>query len=242
MGFIRDNESYNSKPVLLRIMTTIMGPMLIYLGSRTLNFFFSNLINRADNKAKRLNKDIHKKIEELKSSTKFYSTQELLNRFGDDEQAKDLRKRRAELEKQEKLLKERQLRIKEFNVGRTVAEHWYDRLLENLIGVSDTSPNSRYALICQNCYHHNGLAMPGQNPKNIKFVCRNCKTLNPVEQPSESCDEGHQTVRQDSEGTEKDMGFGSRQDRDQPVNKQVVSEPEPELELEPEQHELVTGI
>lgn len=55
-----------------------------------------------------------------------------------------------------------------------------DRLLDLLIG-SDNSESieNRYALICVNCFTHNGLAPPNcTNPANTKFACLKCGFLN----------------------------------------------------------------
>ena len=45
----------------------------------------------------------------------------------------------------------------EFNVG----GHWYDRVLDLLLGEDETLPKNRMALICQNCRLVNGQAPPG---------------------------------------------------------------------------------
>ncbi|KAM9923496.1 hypothetical protein OXX59_005144 [Metschnikowia pulcherrima] len=55
-----------------------------------------------------------------------------------------------------------------------------DRLLDFIIG-SDHNENveNRYALICANCYTHNGLAPPGcQNPVSVTYICRHCGYIN----------------------------------------------------------------
>lgn len=41
--------------------------------------------------------------------------------------------------------------------------HWYDRVLDLLMGEDETSPKNRMALICQNCRLVNGQAPPGTN-------------------------------------------------------------------------------
>lgn len=35
---------------------------------------------------------------------------------------------------------------------------WMDRLLDLIVG--DESPSSKYALICEKCFFHNGLVVP----------------------------------------------------------------------------------
>ena len=35
--------------------------------------------------------------------------------------------------------------------------HWYDKLVDVIVG--DEGPDTKYALICENCFAHNGLAL-----------------------------------------------------------------------------------
>lgn len=55
-----------------------------------------------------------------------------------------------------------------------------DRLLDYFIGSDhNESVETRYALICVNCYTHNGLAPPGStDPMSITYLCRKCGYLN----------------------------------------------------------------
>lgn len=53
--------------------------------------------------------------------------------------------------------------------------NWMDRLMDALIG--DDSRNQKYALICQQCFSHNGLAAPEAFPS-LKYKCPNCGFLN----------------------------------------------------------------
>lgn len=55
-----------------------------------------------------------------------------------------------------------------------------DRILDLIIGSDhNESVEQRYALICANCYTHNGLAPPGcTNPNNVTYICRHCGFIN----------------------------------------------------------------
>lgn len=68
-----------------------------------------------------------------------------------------------------------QLQVK-LNHKRTFQE----RMLDLLIGSDNNeSIESRFALICYNCYAHNGLAPPGTtNPLHVKYICFKCGCLN----------------------------------------------------------------
>lgn len=55
-----------------------------------------------------------------------------------------------------------------------------DRVLDYIIGSDhNESVESRYALICANCYTHNGLAPPGcTDPNLVTYICRQCGFIN----------------------------------------------------------------
>ncbi|KAF8966011.1 hypothetical protein BGZ46_000457, partial [Entomortierella lignicola] len=54
--------------------------------------------------------------------------------------------------------------------------HWYDKIVDVIVG--DEGPETRYALICGQCYSHNGLALP-QEIEDIQYVCPKCNFFNP---------------------------------------------------------------
>jgi hypothetical protein len=43
----------------------------------------------------------------------------------------------------------------------TTQSHWYDRILDTLLGEDETAPKNRFVLICQQCRMVNGQAPPG---------------------------------------------------------------------------------
>ena len=50
---------------------------------------------------------------------------------------------------------------------------WYDRLADSILGDDDpniASPSSRYALICEKCFTHNGLVKESMWEDARKFV------------------------------------------------------------------------
>ncbi|KAI9489172.1 hypothetical protein BDB00DRAFT_771274 [Zychaea mexicana] len=52
---------------------------------------------------------------------------------------------------------------------------WYDRVLDAMVG--DTGPVTKYALICNYCFAHNGLVLPGEIDF-IQYICPNCRKFN----------------------------------------------------------------
>jgi hypothetical protein len=58
--------------------------------------------------------------------------------------------------------------------------HWYDRVLDLLLGEDETSPKNRLVLICQNCRLVNGQAPPGTKTLSDlgKWRCFGCGSIN----------------------------------------------------------------
>ena len=53
-------------------------------------------------------------------------------------------------------------------------KQWYDKLADALLGEDDpniASPSSRYALICEKCFMHNGLVKESMWEETRKFHC-----------------------------------------------------------------------
>jgi hypothetical protein len=61
--------------------------------------------------------------------------------------------------------------------------HWYDRILDVLLGEDETAAKNRLALICSNCRLVNGQAPPGVRTLEElgKWRCSSCGTLNGVD-------------------------------------------------------------
>ncbi|TVY90988.1 Endoplasmic reticulum junction formation protein lunapark [Lachnellula willkommii] len=78
--------------------------------------------------------------------------------------------------------------------------HWYDRVLDLLMGEDETSPKNRMALICQSCRLVNGQAPPGTNsPTDLgKWRCFGCGAWNGEE------DEAMKAVKEMKEKIEQD--------------------------------------
>lgn len=65
--------------------------------------------------------------------------------------------------------------------------HWYDRILDALLGEDETQPKNRLVLICSECRLVNGQAPPGaRTVEDIgKWRCGGCKAWNGKEKPHE---------------------------------------------------------
>lgn len=64
--------------------------------------------------------------------------------------------------------------------------HWYDRILDVLLGDDEAAAKNRLALICQNCKLVNGQAPPGvKSLEDVgKWRCSSCGAMNGVESES----------------------------------------------------------
>ena len=64
--------------------------------------------------------------------------------------------------------------------------HWYDRILDVLLGDDEAAAKNRLALVCQNCKLVNGQAPPGiKSLEDLgKWRCSSCGAMNGVESES----------------------------------------------------------
>lgn len=163
----------------------VSGPILLVLITKLIKFYYFKRIQRIENYVEQLRSQHQEKIEELKAKTNFQSTQALLNRFADggDVNAhvdEELLEKQKQLEEIKQLSLQGNNEAQRFNAypGMQVHHHWYDSIIDLVVGTDELSPNNRYALICINCSSHNGLAPPGRKPEYVKYICPRCGVLN----------------------------------------------------------------
>lgn len=83
--------------------------------------------------------------------------------------------------------------------------HWYDRILDMIVGEDEYSPKSRYALICESCRNHNGLAQPGELPQYVVYICPHCGHRNGIENTKKRTK--HQSSSAGGEDGQKPLKF-----------------------------------
>lgn len=108
------------------------------------------------------------------------STNHLKNKNNDDEYDDELELRTIEekYQEREKLrLKRQQIRAGIY-VPDSDKKSILTKFFDILVGTDELSPNNRYALVCINCFTHNGLAPPRFLPNKVKYRCFKCGTLN----------------------------------------------------------------
>ncbi|KAF5369708.1 hypothetical protein D9615_010175 [Tricholomella constricta] len=141
-------------------------------------------------------KEQRKKVEEIKKKTNFYSTRDLLQRY-DESATPGLRQRLVPAPTQPSTPQ----RPPPPPNGNTLLQtpnpfspqpstplpsmpprkQWYDKLADALLGDDDHTPNastSRYALICEKCFAHNGLVKESMWA-DAQYVCPKCNHFNP---------------------------------------------------------------
>lgn len=76
--------------------------------------------------------------------------------------------------------------------------HWYDRVLDLLLGEDENNPKNRMALICQNCRLVNGQAPPGTKTLADlgKWRCYGCRTLNGVDEGAKAVQEMKERIQE----------------------------------------------
>ncbi|KAK9236212.1 hypothetical protein V1525DRAFT_433946 [Lipomyces kononenkoae] len=204
-------QKFTNPPVLL---SAIGAPPVIWLARRGIFEVFSRRIKRQETTLQALRGDQKTKVEELKSSTKYYTTKSLLDRFESKngssgpgkENTVDKNDRRGPVQQGQSdssvsavddarpnsMLSQQQQSSSQplqWYGARAVPQPpqppmWYDRILDLLVGEDETDPRNRYALICFRCGTHNGLAPPGQAPDSVRYICPVCGQWNPEEAPS----------------------------------------------------------
>ncbi|KAH6674990.1 hypothetical protein B0J14DRAFT_478673 [Halenospora varia] len=100
--------------------------------------------------------------------------------------------------------------------------HWYDRVLDLLLGEDETSPKNRMALICHNCRLINGQAPPGAKTlaEVGKWRCFACGAWNGEE------DEAAEAVKEMKQRIEQDLPSGT----EKPTEENVVVDSEEDNE------------
>lgn len=91
--------------------------------------------------------------------------------------------------------------------------HWYDRLLDVLLGEDETQPRNRMAMICTGCRLVNGQAPPGiKTPEELgRWRCGSCGAWNGVESETTKI---LSSLRQDGAPTEGSWEPVSKADAD----------------------------
>lgn len=182
-------------------------PLIIAILVYLVDTLFHFLITSKDKHLKSLLKRHRTKIDDLKRVSNFNTTNELLKKYSKSELRPDVPKiepKKLTKETNVKTAQPAKIEPKPQSQGKKlpptvnrpqqkivqpqppspvvspIHKTFQDRVLDYIIGSDhNESVESRYALICANCYTHNGLAPPGcTDPNLVTYICRQCGFIN----------------------------------------------------------------
>ncbi|KAI0365814.1 hypothetical protein BV20DRAFT_972730 [Pilatotrama ljubarskyi] len=100
-------------------------------------------------------------------------------------------------------------------------KQWFDKLADAILGDDDSSTTgaaSRYALICQKCFAHNGLVKESMW-EDTQYVCPKCGYFNPSPRAMRQLREGKKS--QSPEGRSPSAGQGPHSQHQSPITPQA---------------------
>lgn len=162
-------------------------PLITIILSYSASKSFTVLIHRQERLLGYTLKTREKKIEELKNKTKFDATESLIRKYNginlgeqDPSTEEEIKSSHQAVLKPNEMLKKVP---PAFNPGvnkENGRKSFQDRILDLIIGSDhNESVEDRYALICERCFTHNGLAPPGsKDPSKVLYICRRCGYFN----------------------------------------------------------------
>jgi len=180
-------------------LPVFLGPILILFSRRIVQLWYSRKGRIEEKHLKALLTKQRTTIEDIKAKTNYYSTRSLLERYDDQgPQSSPLRRRQPQNAdpstpgRAPSLAPVPQTPQPQLAPGHTPnplspiqqpirppKRQWYDRLADAVLGEEDPSLQShtRYALICQKCFTHNGLVRESEW-ETTQYRCPKCNFLN----------------------------------------------------------------
>ncbi|RDB19836.1 Protein lunapark [Hypsizygus marmoreus] len=184
----------------MRNAPVFVGPIIILFIRRIIQIWYTRKGDAEEKTLQTLLKQQRSKVEEIKKKTNYYSTRELIQRYDEPTSSPALRQRLVPGPTQPSTPQ----RQPPFPNGKSVLQtpnpfnpltpvstpsipsnpprkQWYDKLADALLGDDDHTPNastSRYALICEKCFAHNGLVKESMWA-DAQYVCPKCNHFNP---------------------------------------------------------------
>ncbi|KAF9784068.1 hypothetical protein BJ322DRAFT_1068471 [Thelephora terrestris] len=181
----------------------LIGPILILFARRIAQVWYTRIGDAEEKTLVTLRKQQREKIEEIKKKTNYYTTRNLLDRYDESVLSPGTPPQRRQPVPQTPV--QAPPRQPNQNQGQVKPQkaptppisqatftpmpvtpqppprkQWYDKLADAILGDDDPtgSPSSRYALICQKCFAHNGLVKESVW-QDTQYVCPKCGHFNP---------------------------------------------------------------
>lgn len=195
------------KAILSHTSFSIGFPILAVCMRYLLDHLFDQTIKRQEHILRSSLEVRRSKLTELKKKTNFDATQGIIDRFDSStslgQEKPALSTNSAVIQSQKPRspgvsskipgqdTPESQTKPSQTQSRRTLQ----DRLLDYIIGSDhNESVENRYALICERCFTHNGLAPPNcVDPAKVLFICRRCGCLNGQKVFNDKSEEGSAT-------------------------------------------------
>ncbi|KAF8804825.1 hypothetical protein BYT27DRAFT_7258855 [Phlegmacium glaucopus] len=187
----------------VKFLPVIFGPVIILFIRRIVQIWYKRKGDAEEKTVQILTKERRDKVEEIKKKTNYYSTRDLIQRYDEPSPATPLRPRVIPRQPLPTTPQHQPfLNNINPNVGKSSGvnptlqaqlspttppfpmqpqrRQWYDRLADSILGEDDpiiASPSSRYALICEKCFAHNGLVKESMW-EDAQYVCPKCNHFN----------------------------------------------------------------
>ncbi|EDR15508.1 uncharacterized protein LACBIDRAFT_301960 [Laccaria bicolor S238N-H82] len=202
---IRDSAGVRSVGLerAVKAFPVLIGPIVILFIRRIVQIWYKRKGDAEEKTVQLLMKERRTKVEEIKKKTNYYSTRDLLQRY-DDSTPTNTPVIPRTLPSQNApglpFTPIRQPVPQHPNLGQASGvnprlaqvmsppfaatpprKQWYDKLADKLLGDDEqynVSPSSRYALICEKCFAHNGLVKESMW-EDAQYLCMKCNHFNP---------------------------------------------------------------
>lgn len=167
----------------------IVGPIFILFVRRIVQLWFNSKGNAEEKTLRELRKKQHTKVEEIKKKTNYYSTRDLLQKYDPSSPSNSPQRQPIPIVNPQKLLaspkpspasgESQKPGIQVPPAGPVQTKrYWYDRLADVVLGEDGNADDtSRYALICEKCFAHNGLVKESVWEE-TQYVCPKCQHFN----------------------------------------------------------------
>ncbi|KAF5328321.1 hypothetical protein D9611_013575 [Ephemerocybe angulata] len=191
----------------LKALPVVIGPIVILFIRRIVQLWYERKGNAEEKSLQKLMKLRREKVEEIKKKTNYYTTRDLLQKYDESAPAEATPLRHRNPAPGQPVPgapfstpQQPQLRPVNPNIPQTPTKpldprltalspsfpiapprkQWYDKVADALLGDEDNSfasPSSRYALICEKCFTHNGLVKESMW-EDAQFICPKCGHFN----------------------------------------------------------------
>jgi len=188
----------------MKAVPVVVGPIIILFIRRVVQIWYTRKGDAEEKSLKELMKKRRDKVDEIKKKTNYYSTRDLIQKYDESSpgtppqqrllagQAPPATPKRPPATQPlngNPLLQTPapsaalQAHLSPITPTYPVApprKQWYDKLADALLGDDEggvASPSSRYALICEKCFTHNGLVKESMW-EDAQYVCPKCGHFN----------------------------------------------------------------